>query len=278
MGIIVELVSIFLSCKKWIYPWRGEFRWGGARLTTGDWARVEISPGDRVFEGHIYAEGNDDPYLTGSIHFLKDIPSSETGIYFNGFTFGDLESSLLPLPYYANCFVCGEKRKAPGLHRRFYCFVSPEGRKQVYCPVGFNEKDMENFFLFRSGEGEVHPLALLAAVDETMAWGGFLCVAQGAVTVRLQVDFFRPLTVGDEFVVWGQGERVRGKNPERMFFWSSGGVLAFKNGRILEPVAFATGQWMVVPELTIQMKNELQPSTWMQDVFRLAGAPLDDGW
>jgi hypothetical protein len=127
---------------------------------------------------------------------------------------------------------------------------------------------MDTVLRFERG-GRVHPVVLLALVDETMGWGGFMNYASGAVTVRLDATLHRDLALGEKFIVFGRGERVRGKGS-RMLYWTSGGIAAVGKGGAIETVMTSSGQFFGVPELTEQMRRELIPGELTRRTFEIA--------
>jgi hypothetical protein len=116
----------------------------------------------------------------------------------------------------------------------------------------------------------MHPIALLALIDETMGWAGFMASACAGVTVRIGYTFYRDIHVDEPIVVFGRGEKVRGNVHSRLLYWASGGAAVIGKDGKLEIVVAASGQWFGVPELTEQMKVELQPKELTERAFRLA--------
>jgi len=253
------------------YPFTAEFRWGGPRLRTGDEVTVRVGAAGEGIGGEVVPVGGTSPYLRASLAFGVPVAGGTGDADAPPFPAGD----LTPLPHYRNCFVCGVGRRAPGLWRRFYHLPSPGGAGWVLSPVGGEETDRRSFYLFLDGDGTVHPLALLALIDETLGWGGFLITRQGAVTVRLRFVFHRPVPAGAQIVVFGRGGEVRGRSPSRMLFTAEGGAAVRRSGGVTETCVTAAGQWMVLPELTDQMRRELIPPDNAAAAFRLASSPCD---
>lgn len=274
MGAVAELASqMFITggSSDLPYPFTADFRWGGSRLRTGDAVTVRITPRPDGLEATMTPRGGQTPYLTAGFLFSSSAPGGSGAPMLPDEPFSRLERDLSPLPYYRNCFVCGSMRSAPGLHRQFFLLDSVTVGRWAVAVAGMSAADWDSFFLFLDRRGMVHPLALLALLDETLGWGGFLLSAQGGVTVRLRYRFFRPVRPDEQVVVFGRGERVRGNSPSRMLFWAEGCAAVLGRGGLGVPVVTASGQWMVRPELTEQMKTELQPRAWVSAMFGKAG-------
>lgn len=273
MGVFAELAvrvmgESFSSLRE---PWTAEFRLGGASLRRGDRASIEVIATERGAAGSITVPPATTPYLAASLHrgetdgdslaaFQSRLPS----------TVPDPERDGVPLPSYRDCLVCGTAREAPGLERKFHWLPAHAGGA-VLARAGFDRGDERSFSRFREGD-TLHPFPILALLDETLGWGGFMRAGQGGVTVRIRYAFLRRVDAGERLIFLGYGDRVRGSSASRMLFWASGGAAAVHSDGRLEPVATATGQFMAMPELTKQMKTTLLPREWTEQAFRLAGA------
>ena len=91
----------------------------------------------------------------------------------------------------------------------------------------FNEEDKNTFFLFERN-GFIHPMGLMAVLDETMGWGGFFASSNGGVSVRLNYKLLRRIGVNEKMVFFGRGEKVMGRIDKRMLFWASSHTTAVK--------------------------------------------------
>ncbi|NPU85074.1 MAG: hypothetical protein HPY65_11350 [Syntrophaceae bacterium] len=272
MGVFVELAlrAMGESSSSFPDPWTADFRLGGASLRRGDRADVKVEATERGAEGAITVPSSDDPYMTAV--FLRGETDQESLAAFRSLlpsSLPDHERDGIPLPFYRECLVCGTEREVPGLKRRLF-LAPPPARKTVFTRAGFDERDRESFDRFQK-DGITHPVAPLALLDEILGWGGFMLAGQGGVTVRIRFTFLRRILAGEKLIFLGRGDRVRGTSPSRMLFWASGGAAAVHPDGGLEPVATAAGQFMVVPELTEQMKTTLLPREWTDRAFRLAG-------
>jgi len=258
-----------------LYPLSVDFRMGGASVKIGDRPNVEASQGEGGAVGIISATLDSPPYVSASIRY-RDAASYKRDLFasYIPYSISDIENRLMPLPRYKNCFVCGAERSQPGLKRRFHFLDSDDpSRKIVVSIVGMDAEDSEAFYLFQRND-IVHPIALLALIDETLGWAGFMASASGAVTVRISYTFYRDIRVGERVIAFGRGDRVKGNPESRLLFWASGGAAVVNKDGTLETVIAASGQWLGVPELTRQMKIELMPKELTKRAFRFAGGLL----
>lgn len=256
------------------YPLTIDFRMGGVSACLGDTLQIELTATEGGARGIMVKDPNAAPYLSAEFRFTHDDPSQRE--VFQSLLpahIGDVESRMIPLPSYRNCFVCGIARREPGLERRFYVLESPDRKKIVVSPVGCLGDGGETFYRF-SRCGCLHPLPLLALLDEVIGWGGFLLTASGCVTVRASYTFSRDIQVGEQLVAFGRGEKVRGRATSRLLFWASGGAAAVHGNGTLEPVVVASCQYLGVAALTEQMRRELLPADLTRRAFQLAGASV----
>ncbi len=254
------------------YPFSIDYRMGGASARLGDKLQIELTATEDGAGGVMVKDPEAAPYLSATFRFAHDDPSQrDTFQSYLPASAGDIENRMLPLPSYRNCFVCGFARREPGLERRFYVLDAAERQKIVVSPVGCAGDSGEAFYRFQR-RGRLHPLPLLALLDEIIGWGGFLLAASGGVTVKASYTFYRDIRVGEPLWIFGRGEKIRGHSASRLLFWASGGAAAVGGNGTLEPVAVASGQYLGVGALTEQMRRELLPADLTRRAFRLAGA------
>jgi hypothetical protein len=268
MGIMTDLLARldpYPSSPRALYPLSADFRLGGASLRIGDSLHFEVASCEGGAKGEATVKDDPLPYMSSSFlygqedddlknRFLAILPDRAN----------DVLSRLKQLPSYQKCFVCGQARNHPGLRRVFHQWDVPG--KIVIATAGFSAEDAGTFFLFQRN-GVLHPLPFLALLDETLGWGGFLLAASGAVTVKIQYTFYRPVRACEKLIFFGRGDRVRGKS--RLFFWASGGAAAVMDDGKLEMVVSAAGQFYGLEELTRQMKMNLMPKELMERAFGL---------
>jgi hypothetical protein len=277
MGALLELAAAVDSSPRGTggisYPLCCSFRMGGKAARVGDRVRLEAAAGHGKITGAITVEGEQSPYISADIGF------GGSGCLADGYVrdyvpsaFDAMSGSMAYLPNYKNCFVCGMDRKQPGLKRRFYLWQSPCG--PVACAfAGFNPEDRRSFFRFERG-GVLHPMPLLALLDETMGWGAFFISKNGGVSVRLIYRIFRKISIREKLMFLGRGEKVSGRIDKRMFFWASGAVCVVHSNGSLETVAEAWGQWYAIADLTEEMRRELLPKELTEAAFAAAEGPL----
>lgn len=270
MGAVADLYEYLLESRGlqgMPLPVTLDIRMGGSRLRTGETVSVAVtSEGDNA-KGAVTLPGSDLPYLEADITrgAGQETPGSPPCL---PSSVDILKRSLSPMPYYRNCFVCGVDRTHPGLKRTFHFFEAAGTGRVVVTFTGFDAADRDTVLRFERG-GRVHPVVLLALVDETMGWGGIMNYASGAVTVGLSATLHRDIGVDEKFVVFGRGEKVRGKGA-RMLFWASGGIAAVGRGGAFETVMTASGRFFGVPELTEQLRRELIPQELTSRIFEIA--------
>jgi acyl-coenzyme A thioesterase PaaI-like protein len=257
------------------FPLRASFRWGGPTVSIGDTVEIGARQEDEEIRVWITKESTNTPSVTATIRSLR----SSEGIgaeHLDKLTEAmeavgrETKDHVLPLPYAADCFVCGSERQDPGLTRRFYC-LDAKGTRIVFTPMGFDPDDQSKICRFQLDDVQIHPGVLAAILDETMGWGGFVQARQGGMTVKLDVDFLRPAERGEKMLCFGTCSGTRGKTANRLFWFSEGGILAMGEGD-LPPVMIARGQWLAVPSLTDEMKKHLRPPEWLDRWFAPEGA------
>ena len=267
MAAIVELGSCLDYPGDIIpHPFTVDYRLGGSRLRVGDRVCIEAERAQGGITGKIVPAGCDAPYLSAALSW----EGREKQDAFKGVLparFSDIEGRLKPLPYYKNCFVCGVERKEPGLKRKFQLLDSPD-EKLIVSLAGFAPEDSGSFYLFQRN-GFLHPVALLALLDETLGWAGFMISASGGVTTRISYAFLRKVAVGEKIAVFARGDRLRG-TASRTFYWASGAAAVVKDSGEFEVVASASGQYFGMRELTEQMKTELMPADINARAFAVA--------
>jgi acyl-coenzyme A thioesterase PaaI-like protein len=272
MGSIVELSTGFSHCihdMDFKYPIDCRFKMGGAKVKIGDKVTIDVVPTDFGISGSIYPEDKTMPYITGEIDFgIDNSKKDETFKTYMPDCFSRIKGELEHIPHYRNCFVCGVDRSLPGLKRKFHLWNSPHGR--VVCAFsGFNDDDRDSLHLFQRN-GFLHPISILAVLDETMGWAGFMAYANGGVSVRLNYHFIRPIGVNEKLVLFGRGEKVKGNISRRMLYWASGcGAVMHEDGSF-ELVVVSSGQWYAMKALTNQMKKELIPAKVTREIFSIA--------
>ncbi len=252
------------------FPIRASFRWGGPTVSLGDRLKIVAQREGEETRVAITKDAEEVPSFSVAI---RSIPSSDEteNEHLDNLTRAmeaigrDTKDNVLPLPYATNCFVCGSEREHPGLTRKFYC-LDAKGEQIVFTSIGLDPDDQNEVFRFQLDDAPVHPGVLAAILDETMGWGGFVRARQGGMTVKLDVDFLRPVERGEKMLCYGLCSGTRGKSASRMFWFSEGGILPMGEGD-LPPIVRASGQWLAMPDLTEEMRKHLRPAEWLDRWF-----------
>jgi hypothetical protein len=271
MGAIMELAAGFEQCTDngaLRYPVSCCFRMGGAGVRVGDGVGVTAKASNTGVSGSVMVDGAAMPYITGDIAFGDQMPEiDEYPREYVPSDFSRMKGRLTHLPHYLNCFVCGVDREAPGLKRRFHSWKNKHGN--IVCAfAGFNDEDKDTFYRFEQN-GFVHPMALLAVLDETMGWGGFFASENGGVSVRLNYKLLRKISINEKLVFFGKGEKVMGRIEKRMMFWASGCAAVMQANGSFEVVAESSGQWYSMAALTEQMRASLIPASLTENAFAM---------
>jgi len=265
MGAIVDLFESLHEARGsrgLPYPVTMNIRMGGSRLRTGETVHVAVTPVGEGAKGIVSVRGSGMPYLEADI--TKGPGPEAPGAHpCLPSSFDRLEGSLSELPFY---------RRHPGLKRKFQLFEAARQNRVVVSCAGFEAEDRGTVHRFER-DGRVHPVVLMALVDETMGWAGFMNYASGGVTVRLSATLHRSIGVDEKLVVFGRGENARGSGS-RMLFWASGGIAVVGKAGAFETVMTATGQFLGVPALTEQMRTELIPQELTRRAFGIAESGL----
>jgi acyl-coenzyme A thioesterase PaaI-like protein len=273
MSLVLELAhhgmdrSVFSSEG---FPIRTSFRWGGPTVFLGDSLEIEARREGEETRVTITKEGEETPSFSVSIRSMPSPDVSEPE-HLDTLTKAmeaigrDTKDNVLPLPYATNCFVCGTEREHPGLTRKFFC-LDAKGQQIVFTSIGLDPDDQNRVFRFQLDDAPVHPGVLAAILDETMGWGGFVKARHGGMTVKLDIDFLRPVERGEKMVCYGLCSGTRGKSATRMFWFAEGGILPMGEGD-LPPILRASGQWLAMPDLTEEMRKHLRPSDWLDRWF-----------
>jgi acyl-coenzyme A thioesterase PaaI-like protein len=252
------------------FPVRASFRWGGPTLTLGRSLEIAAMRGEEGIRVVMTTNAEETPSFSGLLRPASSVGEIEGG-HFDRLAetmeaIGrETKDNVLPLPYAADCFVCGSEREHPGLQRKFYCLDQP-GAQVVFTSIGLDPDDRSRLSQFQLDDPLIHPGVLAAILDETMGWGGFVRSRHGGMTVKLDIDFLRPVEEGEKMLCYGICSGTRGKSASRMFWFSEGGILPMGEGD-LSPIMRASGQWLAMPGLTEEMKKHLRPPEWLDRWF-----------
>ncbi len=252
------------------FPVRASFRWGGPTVSLGNKLETAAQRVGEEIRVAITKDAEDTPSFSATIRSIPPSEQTETE-HLDNLTEAmeaigrDTKDNVFPLPYATDFFVCGSEREHPGLTRKFYC-LDAKGEQIVFTSIGLDPDDQNKVFQFQLDDTPIHPGVLAAILDETRGWGGFITARHGGMTVKLDVDFLRPVDRGEKMLCYGICSGTRGKSAGRMFWFSEGGVLPMGEGD-LPPIMRASGQWLAMPGLTEEMRKHLRPAEWLDRWF-----------
>jgi acyl-coenzyme A thioesterase PaaI-like protein len=193
--------------------------------------------------------GQGQSYIAGTVEPNTGFANGET---FDLPSLDDLEGQavLTPLSIYENCFICGTKRSERGMRRRF--FMAEYGdRHYILTKFGFDAGDADIAESFQQAEGVLHPGVIGAVLDEICGWSGFIKHELFGVTVRLKIDFKRPVLLGEKLLFAAAEPEVRGRG-KRQLYRARGRLFAVSAEGSYETVATAAGQWLAFPAMREQ--------------------------
>lgn len=268
MGLCFDAWRRFAGTR---YPVRANFKFGGSGVSIGDPVefhaeRTSDSGNDPRLSVSLIKTGDRKPYLKADLGAASDEAPAV------GAEPGALHRDL---PYYRNCFVCGHHREIPGLQRRFRVHSS-NGSICSTARWQASDDDLDRARHFLIDENELHPAALTSIFDENTAWAGFMTTRAGALSVRMSLTLLRPVSAVEPILFVGRPAGVRGNPRSPRFFLADGIILSITDPAAPEPVAFGSGEWIILEAYTNQIKQNLLPEDdwrWVFDkereVFRL---------
>ena len=171
-----------------------------------------------------------------------------------------MSSQHQPLAIYDNCFVCGRKRKKPGLQRRFFKFAGAGDESfaideaAIIVRFGGGHEGAQLASSFQQASGTLHPGVLAALLDELCGWSGVLADDLYGYTVRFKLHINRLPAIGEELFGMAPTPLVRGRGS-RKFYHPQGALYQKKADGSLEIIAVATGQWLARDELRQQFDD-----------------------
>lgn len=249
------------------YPVEIQFKFGGSGIRIGEAAAFEVErvpkeegPG---VSARIAKSGDKRPYLSARMMPVaaSDLPQPSSHV---------LGTDYRLLPYYRNCFVCGHHRTVTGLQRRFRLH-SDNGSHVVTTPWGFEDEDIDRAGMFLIDSDELHPAVLISIFDENTAWGGFMDTRAAGLSVRLNFTLLRPVAKSEKLVFVGRPAGIRGNPKAPRFFRGDGEIFSLRDPQSPEPVAYGSGEWVVLASYTEQITNNLLPEGDWSWIFSRTG-------
>ncbi len=252
MGLCLDL---WRRSRNPTYPVHIRFKFGGSGISIGDTASLtvesaseDLGPGMLV---KITKAGDKTPYLTARITPSSAVVPSNTAAR-------PPNPGFRLLPYYRNCFVCGHHRAVLGLQRRFRLHEE-NGSHVVTTPWGHDHEDLDRADAFLIAADELHPAVLISIFDENTAWGGFMDTRTAGLSARLDFTLLRPVAKTEKLLFVGRPAGIRGNPNAPRFFKAAGEILSLADPQVPQPVAYGSGEWVVLKAYTAQIRSNLLP-------------------
>lgn len=236
------------------YPLRIDFKFGGSGLSIGESVELTMNgAGDNEKLTHISIKKKNDkkPYIHAA---FSSSPTSESHI---GAPL-EPDSNFKDLPFYKNCFVCGHERKEPGLKRRFR-YHHNSSNKETSVQWGFGSEDLDRAQSFLIGPEELHPAVILSIFDENTGWAGFMDTSSAGLSVKINLDLFRPVSCNEKLMFIGFPTGIKGNPKAPRFFRASGAVVSIDGNGAISLVASGQGEWIIMDKYTAQLRDNLYP-------------------
>ncbi len=245
------------------YPVDISYKFGGSGVAIGETVDFtvehELLANSSALIAEIVKRGEKTPYLKAIItHAEADSNPIIPMIQPTG--------EVRKLPYYRNCFVCGHHRDVIGLKRRFRVH-SHEGSSLVTTPWGSVDDDLDRAKQFKITNDELHPAVIISIFDENSGWSGLLATKGVGFTVRMNVTLARPVSATEPLLFMSRPAGTRGNPQKPRFYMAKGTVVSMLDPGSPEPVAWGCGEWLILEELTEQLKKNLLPENDWEWIF-----------
>lgn len=238
--------------------WRADFRFGGDRLEVGDGVTVEIKGAGGSWDGSIIKIGGGQPYLRAVVRTVSEEAVEPR--------YGRMEALLaepvkaessFTIPVFSDKIIFRDRYQSMHTRRVFEFRETKAGRIYTECLHEGESGSMQCTEMNTISASRVHPGAIIAILDETLAWAGFLTVWQGGVTVDLSVHFAGPIFLDDRIFSVGFCTGVKGRHRRKLVS-CSGGIFAVRGNRFV-PIVTAAGRWLTEPEYKEKMLGYIVP-------------------
>ncbi|MFA6224464.1 MAG: hypothetical protein WC647_19360 [Desulfomonilaceae bacterium] len=263
-GIAMGLcLDAWRRCADPEYPVDVSYKFGGSGVAIGETTDFSVEHELRANGPALIAEivkrGEKTPYLKAQItHAEADANQRLPFIKPTG--------GMRKLPYYRNCFVCGHHREVIGLKRRFR--VHPRGESPLVTTTwGAVDNDLDRAKQFKIANDELHPAVLISIFDENSGWAGFLATKGVGFTVRMNVRLTRPVSATEPLLFMSRPAGTRGNPRKPRFYMAEGTIVSMADPGSPEPVAWGWGEWLILEELTEQIKKNLLPANDWEWIF-----------
>jgi hypothetical protein len=164
--------------------------------------------------------------------------------------------SSFTIPVFSDKIIFRERFQSRHTRRVFEFRETSSGRIYTECLHEGESGSMQCTEMNTISPSRVHPGSIIAIIDETLAWAGFLTVWQGGSpwTFRCISPARSSSTTASFRSVFARGEgKVQEKN--RLL---RGGVFAVRGSRYV-PIVTATGRWLTDPEYKEKMLGYIVP-------------------
>ncbi|HSV96015.1 MAG TPA: hypothetical protein VLM75_03665 [Spirochaetota bacterium] len=257
MTSIVELADL-ADPSVFEQGWCADFRFGGDRIAVGNEVTVDIKGAGGSWNGSIVGPGGGNPYLRATVRQVS-----------GGLVEGERENmeallaepvkaeSSFVIPVFSDKIIFRDRYQSLHTRRVFEFRETETGNIYTECLHEGESGSMQCTEMNTISPSRVHPGAIIAILDETLAWAGFLTVWQGGVTVDLSVHFAGPVFLNDRIFSVGFCTGVKGRHRRKLAL-CSGGIFAARGGRFV-PIVTATGRWLTDPEYKEKMLGYIMP-------------------
>jgi acyl-coenzyme A thioesterase PaaI-like protein len=240
------------------YPLRTDFRFGGDAIAISDEIGVSIQSRDGVLRGELAKLQGKAPYLHASLR-----PASALELEEEGASLLELIKKPVRLrnsfviPFFSERIIFKKEFQSAGIQRIFEINETSDGESYMVCHHRGANGILACEEMNTLGADRVHPGALLALLDETLGWAGFLEVWQGGVTVNLSAAFVRPVGVLERIIAVGVCAGFKGRHRKKIVC-CRGGIFALAGGDV-SPLVYASGRWLTDPEYKRKMLRYIIP-------------------
>lgn len=257
MTSIIELADL-ADPSLFDQEWRADFRFGGDRLGVGDEVTAEIAGDEGLWDGSIYRPGGDHPYLRASLCKVTGGLARDEREMMEALLAEPVKTeSSFTIPVFSDRIIFRKRFQSLHTRRVFEFRETRTGRIYTECLHEGESGSMQCTEMNTISQSRVHPGAIIAIMDETLAWAGFLTVWQGGVTVELSVHFAGPVFLDDRIFSVGFCSGVKGRH-RRKIVSCGGGVFAVRGSRFV-PIVTVSGRWLTDPEYKEKMLGYIVP-------------------
>lgn len=240
------------------HPLRADFRFGGDAISISDEIGVSIESRGGVMWGELTKLQGKAPYLHASLRPASSVELEEEGASLMELVKKPvrLRNSFV-IPVFSERIIFKTEFQSAGIQRVFELNETSDGDSYMVCYHRGTNGALACEEMNTLGEERVHPGALLAMLDETLGWAGFLEVWQGGVTVNLSAGFLRPVGVRERIMAVGVCAGFKGRHRKKIVS-CLGGIFALA-GEDMTPLVYASGRWLTDPEYKRKMLRYVIP-------------------